>query len=195
MKLVRILNYSIEKYGEDAVLCATQSTINNKEAVVFLIPTLEDLCFGNLDKVIETENHIFQTCGIEQFLYFNKYFGRVIINPKYKEEYECYFANPDDTQQIKTGVLNLIRNRVVVSDNYDIFMQSLTATEVDALDEIKDKIGSEGIISINSLSKETGISRPVFINLLNKMTNTKVAETSNMGAKGTYIKIINDKLV
>lgn len=194
MKLVKTLNYSLSKYGEDAVLCATQAA-GGKEATIFLIPTLEDLCFGNLDRVVETEELTFQTRSIDQFLYFNKSFGRVIINPKYEEEYKCYFSDKDDTQQIKTGILNLIRNRAVVSDNYDIFMQSLTATEVDALDEIKDKIGSEGIISINSLSRETGISRPVFINLLNKMTNTKVAETSNMGAKGTYIKIINDKLV
>lgn len=194
MKLVKTLNYSLTKYGEDAVLCATQTT-STKEAIVFLIPTLEDLCFGNLNKVIETEALSFQTHGIDKIEYFIKSFGRVIINPKYEEEYKCYFSKADDLHQIQTGVLNLIRNRAIVTDNYDIFTQSLTPTETDALDEIKDKIGGEGIISINLLSKETGISRPIFNNLLNKMTNTQVAEIQNMGGKGTYIKIINDKLL
>ena len=153
------------------------------------------MCFGNLDKVVETPEHIFQTSGIQNLLTLNKFLGRVIINPRYEEEYKCYFSDKEDVQQIKTGILNLIRDRAIVTDNYEVFTQSLTLTEVDALDEIKDKIGNEGIISINSLSKETGISRPVFNNLLNKMSNTQVAEVQNMGAKGTYIKIINQKLL
>ena len=194
MKLVKTLNYSLSKYGEDAVLCTAQAN-GSKEATVFLIPTLEDLCFGVVDRVVETADLTFHVRNINQLIYMSKSFGRVIVNPKYEEEYKCYFANADDTHQIKTGILNLVRNRAIATDNYEVFSQSLTPTEMDALDEIKDKIGSEGIISINSLSKETGISRPIFLNLLNKMTNTKVAETSNMGGKGTYIKIINDKLL
>lgn len=195
MKLLRTLNYSIEKYGTDAVLCAAQSSISSAEAVVILIPALEDICFGNPNRIVETPEHTFQTIGIQSLLTSINFFGRVIINPRYEEEYKSYFSDKDNIQQIKTGILNLVRNRTIVTDNYEIFIQSLTFTEVDALDEIKDKIGGEGTISINSLSKETGISRPVFNNLLNKMSNTKVAEVQNMGARGTYIKIINEKLL
>lgn len=195
MKLLRTLNYSIEKYGTDAVLCAAQSNINSKEAMVILIPALEDMCFGNLNRIIETSEYIFQTYSIQNLLTVIKTFGRVIVNPRYEEEYKSYFSDKENIHQIKTGIINLVRNRTIVTDNYEIFTQSLTFTENDALDEIKDKIGSEGTISINLLSKETGISRPVFNNLLNKMSNTKVAEVQNMGAKGTYIKIINEKLL
>lgn len=79
--------------------------------------------------------------------------------------------------------------------NYELFKKSLTFAEDEALDEIIDKIHIEGIISISSLSRETGISRPVFNNLLNKLENAKLITVNNMGAKGTHIKFINQKLL
>ena len=79
--------------------------------------------------------------------------------------------------------------------NYQLFKNSLTFAEDEALDKIINKIHIEGIISINSLSRETGISRPVFNNLLNKLENAKLITVNNMGAKGTYIKFINQKLL
>ena len=81
------------------------------------------------------------------------------------------------------------------NNNYELFKKSLTFAENEALDKIIDKIHQEGIISINSLSRETGISRPVFNNLLNKLENAKLITVNNMGAKGTYIKFINNKLL
>ena len=79
--------------------------------------------------------------------------------------------------------------------NYELFKNSLTFAENEALDKIIDKIHIEGIISISSLSKETGISRPVFNHLLNKLENAKLIIVNNMGAKGTYIKFINQRLL
>ena len=81
------------------------------------------------------------------------------------------------------------------NNNYELFKKSLTFAEDEALNKIIDKIHLEGIISINSLSRETGISRPVFNNLLNKLENAKLITVNNMGAKGTYIKFINNKLL
>ena len=78
---------------------------------------------------------------------------------------------------------------------YEKLKKSLTFAESDALDKIISKICRQGIISINSLSKDTGISRPVFNNLLNKLEDTNMAIVNNMGAKGTHIKFINNKLL
>lgn len=80
-------------------------------------------------------------------------------------------------------------------NTYEQFKQSLTLAETEGLTYIMQKIQNEGIISINALSKETGISRPVFNNLINKLENSKIIIMQNMGAKGTYIKFINQTLL
>lgn len=111
-------------------------------------------------------------------------------------------------QEIKEQILNIcpeikelldeLENTINLeynNTNYELFKNSLTFAENEALDKIIDKIHIEGIISISSLSRETSISRPVFNNLLNKLENAKLITVNNMGAKGTYIKFINQKLL
>jgi len=70
------------------------------------------------------------------------------------------------------------------------FRANLTSLEQTALNAIQDSIGTEGNISIKNLVEAYGISRPVFTNLLVKMSNNNYAEVANQGAKGTYIRII-----
>lgn len=107
-------------------------------------------------------------------------------------------------QEIKEQILNICPEieellneleNTYNNTNYELFKKSLTFAEDEALDEIIDKIHIEGVISISSLSRETGISRPVFNNLLNKLENAKLITVNNMGAKGTYIKFINQKFL
>jgi GTP-sensing pleiotropic transcriptional regulator CodY len=90
-------------------------------------------------------------------------------------------------------VIEIIKHSFKIS-NTD-FSDNLTIAEKEGLDYILSQIGKEGIVSINNLSKETGISRPVFNNLIAKMKTAKVAIIQNMGAKGTYIKITNLNLL
>lgn len=93
-------------------------------------------------------------------------------------------------------LLNEFENAVMADnsqDAYELLDKSLTFAETEAFKQIINRIGSQGIISIINLSKETGISRPVFNNLLNKLENTKIATIQNMGNKGTYIKIIKER--
>ena len=64
---------------------------------------------------------------------------------------------------------------------------SLTKTEEKALIYILESIGDEGILSISQAIQGSGISRPVFTGLLDKLDRYKAAEIKNMGVKGTYI--------
>lgn len=67
------------------------------------------------------------------------------------------------------------------------FFGSLTKTEEKALIFILECIGEEGIVSISEAIKASGISRPVFTSLFDKLERYKSAEIKNMGVKGTYI--------
>ena len=49
----------------------------------------------------------------------------------------------------------------------------------------------EGIVSISKLVEGGDYSRPVFKSVLNKMKDAEIAELTNMGVKGTHIKIID----
>ena len=64
---------------------------------------------------------------------------------------------------------------------------SLTKTEEKALIFVLETIGDEGVLSISEAIRQSGISRPVFTGLLDKLDRYKAAEIKNMGVKGTYI--------
>lgn len=69
----------------------------------------------------------------------------------------------------------------------DKIFDSLTKTEEKALIYTLEEIGDEGILSISKAIAGSGISRPVFTSMLDKLDRYKGAEIKNMGVKGTYI--------
>ena len=71
---------------------------------------------------------------------------------------------------------------------WDNFYESITNKEYLALAGIRDEIGNEGYVSVVKMIQKTGISRPVFTSLLDKLQSHKVAVVENKGVKGTYIK-------
>ena len=77
------------------------------------------------------------------------------------------------------------------------FKKKLTDLELQALDVILNNLANkyEGIISISQLVNTSGISRPVFKSVLDKMKTNLIAEWENRGVKGTYIKIIDGNLL
>lgn len=69
----------------------------------------------------------------------------------------------------------------------DKLFGALTKTEEKALIFCLEEIGDEGVLSISEAIKKSGISRPVFTGMLDKLDRYKGAEIKNMGVKGTYI--------
>ena len=57
------------------------------------------------------------------------------------------------------------------------------------------EVAAEGNITISKIVNQTGISRPVFNNLIVKLKEDKVAEITNQGAKGAKIKFTNQDLI
>ena len=72
----------------------------------------------------------------------------------------------------------------------DEFFKALTINEKQALDAIREEIGSSGNISVVKMIQKTNLSRPVWTSLLQKMEKFGVATVKSQGVKGTYIEFI-----
>jgi transcriptional pleiotropic repressor len=75
-------------------------------------------------------------------------------------------------------------------------MNSLSFSEVEAvehiLDELKDR---EGLLVASKIADRAGITRSVIVNALRKLESAGVVETRSLGMKGTYIKILNERII
>ena len=96
-----------------------------------------------------------------------------------------------DPSCVKKGVIALMGERLRQRIPYDNFYETLTAAEKKALSEIKNKT-ENGIaqISISKIVEETGISRPVYKNLLNKLEKNNISKITSQGVKGTLIEFL-----
>lgn len=75
-------------------------------------------------------------------------------------------------------------------------LATLSLTEKDAVRQILYELdGDEGIIVASKVADRAKITRSVIVNALRKLESAGVIESRSSGMKGTYIKILNDKLV
>lgn len=93
-----------------------------------------------------------------------------------------------------TYLIGFIEDAIRASQEIDIsiFFDNITANEKLAFNAIKEEIGNEGNISVVKMMQKTGLSRPVFTSLLQKMEKYGIAHIKNQGVKGTYINILED---
>jgi len=84
------------------------------------------------------------------------------------------------------------RSRAVVQMAVD----SLSYSELEAIEHIFEELdGREGLLVASKVADRVGITRSVIVNALRKLESAGVIESRSLGMKGTYIKILNDKLV
>lgn len=103
--------------------------------------------------------------------------------------------NPEAAAALKQGVIAIVEESLHSNVHSDAFCSCLTDTERKALKAIIQEIGEEGNITITKIVDSTGISRPVYTNLITKMKTHSVAEITNQGMKGTKIKILDRRLL
>ena len=89
-------------------------------------------------------------------------------------------------------LLPLINHALDQDSGYLIedFFKALTENEKIAFQSIRDEIGYSGNISVVKMIQKTGLSRPVFTSLLQKMEKFGIAQIKNQGVKGTNIEIM-----
>ena len=126
----------------------------------------------------------------------------IVTNSLYKKVCERLpFVQPDedeinDSQElIKEGLLNIFNQYLTMRDGIqEKLFESLTKTEEKALIYVLETVGEEGNISISTAIADSGISRPVFTSLFDKLDKYKGAEIKNQGVKGTYINFYDHVL-
>lgn len=72
---------------------------------------------------------------------------------------------------------------------------TLSYSELEAIEHIFDELdGNEGLLVASRIADRVGITRSVIVNALRKFESAGVIESRSLGMKGTFIRILNDKL-
>ncbi len=73
---------------------------------------------------------------------------------------------------------------------------SLSYSELEAVEHIFEELdGKEGLLVASKIADRVGITRSVIVNALRKLESAGVIESRSLGMKGTYIKVLNSKLL
>lgn len=87
---------------------------------------------------------------------------------------------------------NEMRKKTVVQ----MAIGTLSFSEREAVIHIFSALGgSEGLLVASKVADKAGITRSVIVNALRKLESAGVIESRSLGMKGTYIKVLNDKLI
>ena len=152
-------------------------------------------CYIN-DYSIDYCFHMTEERHIDKIINANKYINESSWSNYLKGEFEDMIIAAKkrpviDPTPVKKGVIALMGERLRQRISYDNFYEMLTAAEKKALIEIKNKTDN-GIahISISKIVEETGISRSVYKNLLNKLEKNNISKITSQGVKGTLIEFL-----
>lgn len=121
-----------------------------------------------------------------------------LLEVRLKQHYIRYAAIKDNEipAELKDSITSIIRASILHNSDVLNFIKDLTEIEKTGLSKmIKSLGGEEGVVNLTSLSQKTGISRTVYSNLITKLKNYHIAIVTNVGSKGTYIKIIEQILL
>ncbi|MCR4399256.1 MAG: GTP-sensing pleiotropic transcriptional regulator CodY [Firmicutes bacterium] len=73
---------------------------------------------------------------------------------------------------------------------------ALSFSEMEAVRHVFDELnGTEGFLVASKIADRVGITRSVIVNALRKFESAGVIESRSLGMKGTYIRVLNDRLV
>jgi transcriptional pleiotropic repressor len=77
-----------------------------------------------------------------------------------------------------------------------VALDTLSYSELEAIEHIFEELdGTEGLLVASKIADRVGITRSVIVNALRKFESAGVIESRSLGMKGTYIKILNNRLL
>ena len=101
-------------------------------------------------------------------------------------------VHPELETMVTETIVEIMKIALTKSISADEFLSMLTPAEQGALKDIMQNLeNGEGIVSVSKLVESGNYSRPVYKSVLNKMKDAEIADLTNMGVKGTHIKIID----
>jgi transcriptional pleiotropic repressor len=84
-----------------------------------------------------------------------------------------------------------VRKKAIVQ----VALGTLSYSELEAVTHILDELnGNEGLLVASKIADRVGITRSVIVNALRKFESAGVIESQSLGMKGTFIKVLNDRL-
>lgn len=77
-----------------------------------------------------------------------------------------------------------------------VALSTLSYSELEAVMHILNELdGKEGLLVASKIADRVGITRSVIVNALRKFESAGVIESKSLGMKGTYIKVLNERLL
>ncbi|HWR40397.1 MAG TPA: GTP-sensing pleiotropic transcriptional regulator CodY [Patescibacteria group bacterium] len=77
-----------------------------------------------------------------------------------------------------------------------VALGTLSYSELEAVTHILGELeGNEGLLVASKIADRVGITRSVIVNALRKFESAGVIESKSLGMKGTYIKVLNERLM
>lgn len=77
-----------------------------------------------------------------------------------------------------------------------VALGTLSYSELEAVMHILNELdGNEGLLVASKIADRVGITRSVIVNALRKFESAGVIESKSLGMKGTYIRVLNERLL
>ena len=107
-------------------------------------------------------------------------------------EYSATIVGLEMLRAMQEEIADETRKKAVVQ----LAIGTLSYSELEAVEHIFEELnGSEGLLVASKIADKVGITRSVIVNALRKFESAGVIESRSLGMKGTYIKILNEKLM
>jgi len=107
-------------------------------------------------------------------------------------EYSATIVGLEMLRAMQEEIADETRKKAVVQ----LAIGTLSYSELEAVEHIFNELnGSEGLLIASKIADKVGITRSVIVNALRKFESAGVIESRSLGMKGTYIKILNEKLL
>ena len=106
-------------------------------------------------------------------------------------EYSAAIVGMEMLRAMQDEISEETRKKAVVQ----LALGTLSYSELEAVEHIFAELnGTEGLLIASKIADKVGITRSVIVNALRKFESAGVIESRSLGMKGTYIKILNEKL-
>lgn len=107
-------------------------------------------------------------------------------------EYSATIVGMEMLRAMQDEISEETRKKAVVQ----LAIGTLSYSELEAVEHIFDELnGNEGLLVASKIADKVGITRSVIVNALRKFESAGVIESRSLGMKGTYIRILNEKLI
>jgi len=107
-------------------------------------------------------------------------------------EYSATIVGLEMLRAMQDEIAEETRKKAVVQ----LAIGTLSYSELEAVEHIFQELnGNEGLLVASKIADKVGITRSVIVNALRKFESAGVIESRSLGMKGTYIRILNEKLI